>query len=347
MQFWRMQGAEKRSILGVIVLIQLLIIGSIAGVYSFAMQFGQPIWVKTAPYDPSNPFYGHYYNLNFTISRADKKLWKEAQDNVYDVPVTVALAPKKQESLFKIKAISMQRPVTKKEDTFLLKGTVVEIQNDETNPKDEAEFTDPMTGEQISLVRKEVHYPISRVDMSKWKSVNAVKYLQEVFVLLEQDAEENTLQVKQVSGEHPGTVKDGQWLVKATVTNYAAEEFAPIDLRYEFTWVSPPKGKSLEGGQTIYVEVLPVIDPSVEVAAIYSKRPAQVESGIRLVDAQLHDQGDQIGLTYGFEQYFISDELARQKADASGEAWVNARISPWGQILAKNITFDVPVSVQE
>ncbi|MFH5182303.1 GDYXXLXY domain-containing protein [Paenibacillus sp. TAB 01] len=61
----------------ILLVLQVLFLGGIAGSYYAVGWFGQEIRIKTAPVDPRDLLYGDYVTLSYEISQLRPELWKD------------------------------------------------------------------------------------------------------------------------------------------------------------------------------------------------------------------------------------------------------------------------------
>src|SRR6185437_13702730 len=73
-------GKRRAKLLLLLVLLQVLFLGGIAGSYYAVGWFGDEIKLKTVPVDPRDLLYGDYVTLGYEISRLEPALWKGGEE---------------------------------------------------------------------------------------------------------------------------------------------------------------------------------------------------------------------------------------------------------------------------
>jgi uncharacterized membrane-anchored protein len=66
----------KRKWFWLAVIVQLCLYALLVGLFYNVIWFGKSVWIKTVPVDPSDPYYGHYYNLALEIETIPVSKWK-------------------------------------------------------------------------------------------------------------------------------------------------------------------------------------------------------------------------------------------------------------------------------
>jgi uncharacterized membrane-anchored protein len=88
-------GNKRRiTLLLIVVVVQVLFLGGIAGSYYAVGWLGTEIKIKTVPVDPRDLLYGDYVTLGYEISTLQPQLWKESGNKPNEgEQVYVALQP--------------------------------------------------------------------------------------------------------------------------------------------------------------------------------------------------------------------------------------------------------------
>jgi len=88
------RGSRRAKLLIVLVLLQVLFLGGIAGSYYAVGWYGDEIKLRTVPVDPRDLLYGDYVTLSYEISRLEPALWKGGDElPKTGSPVYVLLKP--------------------------------------------------------------------------------------------------------------------------------------------------------------------------------------------------------------------------------------------------------------
>ena len=59
------------------VVLQVLVLGYMAGEREWVVRFGRPVLLRTAPIDPNDPMRGYYARFNYDISSVPSSLWRD------------------------------------------------------------------------------------------------------------------------------------------------------------------------------------------------------------------------------------------------------------------------------
>jgi uncharacterized membrane-anchored protein len=68
----------KNRLIILCVVLQIAVLGWMAGNREWIVRTGDTVWLRTAPVDPSDPMRGDYVTLNYEIANPDKKLYSPA-----------------------------------------------------------------------------------------------------------------------------------------------------------------------------------------------------------------------------------------------------------------------------
>ena len=68
----------KNRLIILCVLLQVAVLGWMAGSREWIVRHGETVWLRTAPVDPSDPMRGDYVTLNYEIANPDRKLYSPA-----------------------------------------------------------------------------------------------------------------------------------------------------------------------------------------------------------------------------------------------------------------------------
>lgn len=108
----------KRFLFYGVVLLQVFFLVAMSVSYYLIDDFGTIIKLKTAPVDPSDPFYGDYVTLNYEAQMIPEEKWQGEKEPSYGSPVYVLLAPNNQ-GIYQVKAASNEKIAVSREEVLL------------------------------------------------------------------------------------------------------------------------------------------------------------------------------------------------------------------------------------
>ncbi len=303
----------------IMISLQVFVIVAVAGAYSLALTTGKTVWLKTIPYDPGDPFFGNHYNLRYPINMTSFDRWTGTGEPDQGQQVYVMLKAVEGGTDHAVVSVSTEKPD--------------HLSNDEIVTK--AQVTNALKYEGLKWKSDRVIVDIPKVDQ-----YTLIKYNQTVCVLEEfNDQKVDVIAVSESC--KPTTLKQNQFFEQARVTNYAVEEHAPLDLEFQQTYI-PDELVHLDNKNHNQKACL-IMDfnsNASNVSDVRSECPAVLKANQYV---RLGTTYKEIQLEYGIEQFYISQEMATKKPNASGEAWVETKLTLFGSLLGNRVTFERPI----
>ena len=113
-----------------VVAIQVTLIVALALLFYSVIWFGKSVWIKTAPLDPYDPYYGYHYNLGYEIEQVPIERYK----GKFDIRDPYKLLDSYMDTPLKVNVILKQKPgspIFDVEGVYLLADEMPDIQGDE------------------------------------------------------------------------------------------------------------------------------------------------------------------------------------------------------------------------
>lgn len=112
-----------------IIALQVILLLSIVAKHQYVVYAGQPITLKTAPIDPTDPFYGDYVTLHYEVNEIERqKVRDELTAEEHGSPVYVLLE-RKQQPWYEAIGVYRKRPVPG-DNQAVIKGVLQYVDED-------------------------------------------------------------------------------------------------------------------------------------------------------------------------------------------------------------------------
>ncbi|MGM7700284.1 GDYXXLXY domain-containing protein [Pseudalkalibacillus sp. Hm43] len=108
---------NRKKLIYLLIVLQLVILGGIAGSHFMTLQTGERVTLETEPIDPKDLFHGDYVILNYKISRLPVSLWADEGEPDYNESVYVVL--KESGEVYEASSIHNNRPDTDEGEVVL------------------------------------------------------------------------------------------------------------------------------------------------------------------------------------------------------------------------------------